>query len=126
VNIAAVNIGYFIPTTVFPTARFTPRRHSTLGLVSGNSMIITLFRKHGSIQFDYDKKISAPFELQAGGYIGVYDVGNGSEWRQLAAEERPYSHKLIAVRGSRRELRTRPRDHWLKSNRPAKNARDPA
>ncbi len=78
------------------------------------------FRKQGSTQFDHDNKINAPFKLLSGGYIGLFDVKSGSGWHQLNAEEGPYGHKVIAPRGSRRERRNRVRDHWLKSNRPAK------
>jgi hypothetical protein len=78
------------------------------------------FRKQKSTQFDHGNKIDAPFKLLPGGYIGVYDVRRGTGWHQLTAEEGPYGHKVIASRGSRRERRNRPRDHWLKSNRPAK------
>jgi hypothetical protein len=74
------------------------------------------FRKPTSTQFDYQKKINAPFKLLPGGYIGVYDVTGGSGWRQLTAEEGPYGHKVIAPRGSRRERHARPRVHWLRSN----------
>ena len=35
------------------------------------------FRKKGSTQFDYGKRIKAPFQLLSGGYIGVFDVGSG-------------------------------------------------
>lgn len=76
------------------------------------------FRKPGSTQFDQSKKITAPFKLLAGGYIGIYDVRRGSGWHQLTAEEGPYGPKVHAPRGSRRERRTRTKDHWLKSNRP--------
>jgi hypothetical protein len=74
------------------------------------------FRKAGSTQFDHQKRINTPFKLLPGGYIGVYDVKSGSGWTQLTAEEGPYGHKVIAPRGSRRERRSRPRGHWLKSN----------
>ncbi len=76
------------------------------------------FQKPSSTQFDYGKKITAPFQLLAGGYIGIYDVKRGSGWHQLTAQEGPYGHKVHAPRGSRRERRMRTRDHWLKSNRP--------
>jgi hypothetical protein len=73
------------------------------------------FRAQGSTQFDYGSKISQPFQLLPGGYIGTYDVTAGGGWHQVTAQEGPYGHKLVPPRGSRRERRRRPRDEWLKS-----------
>jgi hypothetical protein len=74
------------------------------------------FRKKGSTQFDYGKRIKKPFALLKGGYIGVYDVKDGGGWRQITAEGHPPTYAMRARIGSRRERRRTPRDQWLKSN----------
>jgi hypothetical protein len=43
VNIATAGIGYFVPTTVEPDGTIDTTNASTLGLVSGNSFIMTLY-----------------------------------------------------------------------------------
>jgi len=73
------------------------------------------FRKKNSTQFDFRKKISAPFQLLAGGYIGVYDVGSGSGWHQVQAEGAPVVPAMRARLGSRRERRRTLRHQWLTS-----------
>jgi hypothetical protein len=45
------------------------------------------FRTPGSTQFDHMNKITAPFQLLPGGYIGVFTVGAGSSgWSQKTAQ----------------------------------------
>ncbi|MBI3447427.1 MAG: hypothetical protein HY049_00700 [Acidobacteria bacterium] len=63
------------------------------------------FRKTGT-QFDHTKKISKPFKLVKGGYIGVYDVRSGSGWTQVTAEKINYRSRPPV--GSRRERRNVP------------------
>jgi len=60
------------------------------------------FRKSG--QFDFMKKISKPLQLLSGGYIGVYDVRNGSGWTQVTADRTNFRSR--APVGSRRERRS--------------------
>jgi hypothetical protein len=43
VNIASAGIGYFVPTTVEPDGSIDTANAATLGLVSGNSFIMTLY-----------------------------------------------------------------------------------
>ena len=63
------------------------------------------FRKKGT-QFDQSKKISKPFQLLSGGYIGVYDVKTGTLWTQLTAEKVNFRSRPPV--GSRRERRNIP------------------
>ena len=71
------------------------------------------FRTEGSTQFDQTNQITLPFQLLAGGYIGVFDVNSGSGWHQLTAEKHPTSMQLRGNVGSRRERRGLPRYQWL-------------
>lgn len=73
------------------------------------------FRAPGSAQFDYASQIGQPFELLAGGYIGVFDVTAGTGWHQITAEGAPCTYQMRPRLGSRRERRRTPRDQWLKS-----------
>jgi hypothetical protein len=73
------------------------------------------FRKKGSTQFDYGKRIQKPFALLKGGYIGVYDVKSGGGWHQITAESGPFRYVMRPDVGSRRERRRTTRDQWLKS-----------
>ena len=76
------------------------------------------FRKPNSTQFDHGKKITAPFTLLAGGYMGVLDLGNLSEgWQQVTASksDRAAQVKARARIGSRRERRRISRAHWVVS-----------
>jgi hypothetical protein len=61
------------------------------------------FWKPKSTQFDYAKKITKPFQLLKGGYIGVYDIRSGRGWTQLTAEK--INHRSRSPVGSRRERR---------------------
>jgi len=73
------------------------------------------FRAQGSTQFDQSNNIKAPFQLLAGGYIGVFDVNSGSGWHQVTSEKRPTSILLRGNVGSRRERRATPRYQWIHS-----------
>jgi len=73
------------------------------------------FRAEGSTQFDQSNNIKAPFQLLAGGYIGVFDVNSGSGWHQVTPEKRPTNTLLRGNVGSRRERRAAPRDQWVAS-----------
>ena len=73
------------------------------------------FRAEGSTQFDQTNQVKSPFELLAGGYIGVFDVNSGSGWHQVTAEKRPTNTLLRGNVGSRRERRAVPRDQWLQT-----------
>ncbi len=74
------------------------------------------FRTQGSTQFDFQKKITKPFQLLAGGYIGVFNVTGGSGWTQLTAKGAVPEYRSRPRVGSRRERRRTPRDLWLKSD----------
>ncbi len=65
-------------------------------------------------QFDYMKKITKPFQLLSGGYIGVYDIGSGGGWTQKTYDT-ANSYDVRPRVGSRREKRRTPREHWLAS-----------
>lgn len=73
------------------------------------------FRGQGSAQFDKREQITKPFQLLAGGYIGIYDVLSGHGWTQLTAEAVNYRARPPV--GSRRERRNIPISKRLKSTR---------
>ena len=64
------------------------------------------FRAAGTTQFDQTKKITRPFALLPGGYIGVYDILQGGGWTQMTAEK--VNFRARPPVGSRRERRTVP------------------
>ena len=68
------------------------------------------FHAEGSVQFDRNRHIQAPFALAPGGYIGVFDVTAGSGWTQKTAAARPGNVKHRGGVGSRRERRSLPLD----------------
>jgi hypothetical protein len=77
-------------------------------------------RTAGSTQFDYASQLQQPVpQLLPGGYIGVFDVGSGSGWRQITAA---HSHAVKGARsahapvGSRRDRRRIARVKWRKSS----------
>jgi hypothetical protein len=72
------------------------------------------FRKPKSTQFDYRKKITAPFQLLPGGYIGTLDLDAGIGWSQVTADAIPGTTSRGHV-GSRRERRTVPKTKWVLS-----------
>ncbi len=70
------------------------------------------FRSPNSTQFSFKKNVTAPFQLAAGGYIGVYDPTYG--WTQITARH-AYSYEQRPHPGSRRERRLIPRHQWMKT-----------
>jgi hypothetical protein len=72
------------------------------------------FRAEGSTQFDRANKVREPFQLLAGGYIGIFNVTAGSGWTQKM-DERPTNTQNRGAVGSRRERRTIPHDQWVNS-----------
>ncbi|MEY2472660.1 MAG: hypothetical protein QOK28_1989 [Actinomycetota bacterium] len=74
------------------------------------------FRKAKSTQFDHKRHLTKPFELAAGGYIGAFDISNGSGWHQVhPAGPQAARYADRAPVGSRRERRRTPRDQWQRS-----------
>jgi hypothetical protein len=67
-------------------------------------------------QYDFQNKITQAFQLLTGGYIGVFEISQGSGWTQRFANNTPPSYQARAHVGSRRERRRILRDHWLTSN----------
>jgi hypothetical protein len=66
----------------------------------------------------YDKqgKVTAPFELLPGGYIGVYQIPNSQGWTQLNADKvRSMRYENRPRLGSRRDRRQTPRESWVRS-----------
>ncbi len=75
-------------------------------------------------KFAFKSKVSAPFHLLAGGYIGYYDLSGGG-WQQLTARTAADARRLTARDagppphlarprvGSRRERRRTPKVQWL-------------
>ena len=78
------------------------------------------FWQQGATQFDYQRKITSPFQLLPGGYINVYDMTTGTGWQQISLPT-PNSdgRSARAPVGSRRERRRTPRNQWMRSNPPA-------
>jgi hypothetical protein len=73
------------------------------------------FRAESSTQFDRTNKIQKPFQLLAGGYIGVFNIRSGGGWQQLTAEKRPTTLQNRGPVGSRRERRNLPHDLLVNS-----------
>jgi hypothetical protein len=73
------------------------------------------FRKAGSAQFDQQRQISAPFQLLAGGYIGIFDCPSGNGWTQITGDKKAHRYFMRPPVGSRRERRRTPREQWLRS-----------
>jgi hypothetical protein len=73
------------------------------------------FRQPGSTQFDKQNQIKQPFQLLAGGYIGVLNLTDGEGWTQITDQKTPQTHAMRPHVGSRRERRRTPRRLWLKS-----------
>ncbi|MHA4808734.1 hypothetical protein ACX0G9_11540 [Flavitalea flava] len=67
-------------------------------------------------QFDYGNQITSPFQILAGGYIGIYNITAGNGWTQLTADNIPLTYQMRAHVGSRRERRRTPRSQWLWSS----------
>jgi hypothetical protein len=72
------------------------------------------FRTEGSTQFDRMNKMHNPFELLAGGYIGIFNVSAGNGWTQKT-DQRPTSVLHRGAVGTRRERRMVPHDQWVNS-----------
>lgn len=70
------------------------------------------FRSPGSVQFDLQNKISKPFQILPGGYIGTFDVTGGSGWQQTTEDVQP-NRRL----DSRFERREKPKDKWRRSTK---------
>jgi hypothetical protein len=71
------------------------------------------FRKQGSTQFDYARYITSPFQILPGGYIGTFDVTQGSGWQQTMSKTGTEKLRL----DSRLERRVKPKDKWLFSKK---------
>jgi hypothetical protein len=73
------------------------------------------FRKSNSTKFNYTGKITAPFQLLSGGYIGVFQVGSSQTgWTQLTAQEKPgrrLAAKMQKGPYSRTNRRKMPHNH---------------
>jgi hypothetical protein len=84
------------------------------------------FRASNSTQFDKQDQIHKPFDLLAGGYIGIYDVTSGTGWTQLTAAHGRHAKGTRPERprvGSRRERRRTPRHQWRRSESHHRRAR---
>jgi hypothetical protein len=68
-------------------------------------------------QFDYCGKITAPFQLLSGGYIGVFNISSGGGWQQQTDQSSPMKIQMRGKVGSRRERRRTPKSQWMKSTR---------
>ncbi len=61
--------------------------------------------RSGETKYDFQNKITAPFQLLSGGYIGVLDLSKTQGWTQLTARDEKARLKARAPIGSRRERR---------------------
>jgi hypothetical protein len=73
------------------------------------------FREQGSTQFDKMNHIQSPLQLLTGGYIGIFNVADGSGWQQKTEERHPVNLRHRGHVGSRRERRSVPHTQWLTS-----------
>ena len=73
------------------------------------------FRVEGSAHFDHMNKMVTPFQLLAGGYIGIFKVTAGSGWQQQTADQRPANALHRGGVGTRRERRAIPHELWINS-----------
>jgi hypothetical protein len=65
--------------------------------------------------FDFLKQLRAPLPaLSPGGYIGVFNVGDGSGWTQVT-DMRARARHMLPPAGSRRHRRMLPRGAWRRS-----------
>lgn len=71
------------------------------------------FHASNSVQFDQQKKVTKPFEVLAGGYIGTFDITSGSGWQQSTGREYSPTTRV----DSRHERRMKSRAKWRKSLR---------
>jgi hypothetical protein len=71
------------------------------------------FRTQGSTQFDRMNQIQNPLTLLKGGYIGVFNITEGTGWQQQTMEHKPVNLKFRGPVGSRRERRGTPRTQWV-------------
>lgn len=74
----------------------------------------------GQTQYDYLKLLTKPFQLLAGGYIGVRDLTKANGWTQLTARHLNIPgavthYKNFPHTGSRRERRQRGKLNWMTS-----------
>ena len=83
------------------------------------------FQKPNATQFDHQNRITQPFQLLAGGYIGVFNVTGGSGWTQKTGETAAARYSSREGVGSRRERRRIPRSQWLNSKVEFSGARGP-
>lgn len=74
------------------------------------------FRTAGSSQFDYGNHITKPFQILAGGYIGVFDVTAGSGWQQLTSSGVAAKDSFKGRIDSRLPRRNLPRNKWRRSS----------
>jgi len=73
------------------------------------------FRTAGSTQFDQQKRITNPFQLLPGGYIGIFDCPSGNGWTQITGDKKAHRYSMRPPVGSRRERRRTSREQWLRS-----------
>lgn len=66
-------------------------------------------------QYDYMKKLHAPFTLSRGGYVSVYSFGDGKGWHDLTCDDKEYAKRARV--GSRRERRRIPQHMMRRSTR---------
>jgi len=74
------------------------------------------FRTQGSTQFDQTNHTQSPLELLTGGYIGTFNVSDGTGWTQITAEKDLTETLNRGNVGSRRERRRTPRQQWVVSH----------
>ena len=74
-------------------------------------------QRPGSTQFDHTRHLDSPLPtLLPGGYIGSFEVGTGSGWRQVTAMHPARGMRnVVAARGSRRQRRLIGTSLWRSS-----------
>jgi len=76
------------------------------------------FRAPRSTVFDFTRKLTQPFQILPGGYIGMLDLANLRQgWQQLTRADDPVAARRSRPPvGSRRERRSIPRSQWQASS----------
>ena len=73
------------------------------------------YRQPNSTQFDFQKKITQPFDLLSNGYISVLDLDAGVGWTNLDGNQAAAKITSRGQVGSRRERRRTNHNLWLRS-----------
>ncbi len=83
------------------------------GVLVSNFVYPSWFEPSGQPPYDFQRKVTAPFQLLPGGYIGELNITSSSGWTQVQAEESPAMPNIRSLQ--RLALRNKPRSQWKRS-----------